>query len=324
MRIAIPDDYQNVVRSLDCFHVLKGHEVEVHHDTVKDLDDLATRFAQAEAIVLTRERTIINAALLDRLPHLRVISQTGAVAAHLDVKACTERGVAVAAGHGAGTATAELTWALILASARHLVDEANRLKSGQWQGHMGYQLHGRRLGVWSYGRIGKQVAQYGRAFGMQVWVWGGPDSTAQARAEGFEVAPSREAFFEQSDVISLQIRLSPSSRNIVKPEDLARMKPTALIVNTSRAELIEPEALVNALKAGRPGFAAVDTFEEEPILGAEHPLLALPNALCTPHLGFVEKDNYENYYGTAFRNIVAFAEGKPQGLVNPEALDKRR
>ncbi len=324
MRIVIPDDYQDVVRRLDCYGVLKGHEVTLHHDTVKGTDALAARFADAEAIVLTRERTVIDGPLLDRLPKLRLISQTGAVAAHLDVKACTERGIAVAAGSGAGTATAELTWALVLASARQIVDEANRLKGGQWQGHMGYQLHGRRLGVWSYGRIGKQVAHYGRAFGMQVWVWGGPDSTAQARADGFEVAPSREAFFEQSDVISLQIRLSPSSRGIVKREDLARMKPTALIVNTSRAELIEPGALVEALKAGRPGFAAIDTFEEEPILGANHPLLALPNALCTPHLGFVEKDNYENYYGTAFRNIVAFAEGKPQGLVNAEALEKRR
>ncbi len=324
MHIVIPDDYQDIVRRLDCYPALKGHEVTVHHDTVKGTDALAARFADAEAIVLTRERTVIDAALLDRLPKLRIISQTGAVAAHLDVKACTERGVAVAAGSGAGTATAELAWALILASARRLVDEVNRLKNGQWQGHVGYQLGGRRLGVWSYGRIGKQVAQYGRAFGMPVWVWGGAESTARARADGFEVAPSREAFFEQSDVISLQIRLSPTSRGIVRREDLARMKPSALIVNTSRAELIEPGALVEALKAGRPGFAAVDTFEEEPILGAAHPLLALPNALCTPHLGFVEKDNYEAYYGTAFRNIVAFAEGKPQGLVNPEALAKRR
>lgn len=324
MHIVIPDDYQDIVRRLDCYPTLTGHEVTIHHDTVKGTDALAARFADAEAIVLTRERTVIDAALLDRLPRLRLISQTGAVAAHLDVKACTERGVAVAAGSGAGTATAELAWALILASARCLVDEVNRLKNGQWQGHVGYQLGGRRLGVWSYGRIGKQVAQYGRAFGMPVWVWGGAESTARARADGFEVAPSREAFFEQSDVISLQIRLGPSSRGIVTRADLARMKPSALIVNTSRAELIEPGALVDALKAGRPGFAAVDTFEEEPILGAAHPLLALPNALCTPHLGFVEKDNYEAYYGTAFRNIVAFAEGKPQGLVNPEALDKRR
>lgn len=324
MRIVIPDDYQDIVRRLACWQVLQGHEVTVHHDTVKGVDALAERFAQAEAIVLTRERTVVDAALLDRLPRLRLISQTGAVAAHLDVAACTERGIAVAAGSGAGTATAELAWGLILASARRLVDEANRLKAGQWQGHVGYQLHGRRLGVWSYGRIGKQVAEYGRAFGMHVWVWGGPDSTAKARADGFEVAPSREAFFEQTDVLSLQIRLSPSSRGIVRREDLARMKPTALIVNTSRAELIEPGALVNALQAGRPGFAAIDTFEQEPILGADHPLLALPNALCTPHLGFVEMDNYENYYGTAFRNIVAFAAGTPQGLVNPEALARGR
>jgi D-3-phosphoglycerate dehydrogenase len=324
MRIVIPDDYQDIVRRLDCWQVLQGQEVTVHHDTVKGVEALSERFAQAEAIVLTRERTVITSALLDRLPRLRIISQTGAVAAHLDVAACTERGIAVAAGEGAGTATAELAWGLILASARRLVDEANRLKGGQWQGHVGYKLQGRRLGVWSYGRIGKRVAEYGRAFGMQVWVWGGPDSTARARSDGFEVAPSRDAFFEQTDVLSLQIRLSPTSRGIVRREDLARMKPSALIVNTSRAELIEPGALVDALKAGRPGFAAVDTFEDEPILGASHPLLALPNALCTPHLGFVEQDNYENYYGTAFRNIVAFAAGTPQGLVNPEALSRGR
>ncbi len=202
------------------------------------------------------------------------------------------------------------------------MDEANRLRAGQWQGHLGRQLHGRRLGIWSYGRIGRQVARYGRAFGMHVWVWGREASTNDARADGFEVAPSREAFFAESDAVCLHIRLEPQTRGIVVRADLDRMRPDAVLVNTIRAELIAPGALAEALRAGRPGFAAVDVFEQdrEPVLGGNHPLLALPNALCTPHIGYVERDNYESYFGTAFDNIVAFAEGRPQNLVNPEAL----
>ncbi|ARP82556.1 3-phosphoglycerate dehydrogenase [Bordetella genomosp. 8] len=320
MRIAIPDDYQDCVRSLDCFARLAGHDVIIHHDNVKDVDALAERFRDAEAIVLTRERTQVGADLLRRLPKLRLISQIGKVAPHLDVAACTAHGVAVAEGSGSGAATAELAWALMLASRRHLVAETNRLRAGLWQGTLGQELRGQRLGVWSYGRIGKQVANYGRAFGMKVWVWGGPGSTAQARQDGIEVAPSREAFFADSDVLTLHLRLGPSTQAAIGAADLARMKTTALIVNTSRAELIEAGALEAALRAGRPGYAAVDTFESEPILGADHPLLRLPNALCTPHLGFVEKDNYEAYFGTAFDNINAFCAGTPTHLVNPEVL----
>lgn len=320
MRIAIPDDYQDCVRGLDCFGKLAGHDVRVFNDSVKGTDALAARFADAEAIVLTRERTRIDAALLDRLPHLRLISQTGKLAGHVDLEACTARGVLVAEGSGAGSATAEIAWALALASRRHLVSEANRLRQGKWQGHLGQQLSGQRLGVWSYGRIGRQVAGYGRAFGMQVWVWGREASTAAARADGVEVAPSREAFFAQSDVISLHVRLSAETAGIVTAHDLARMKPTALLVNTSRAELIAPGALEHALARGRPGFAAVDVYEEEPVLGANHPLLALPNVLCTPHIGYVEKDNYERYFGIAFDNVVAFAEGRLTQVVNPAVL----
>ncbi len=319
MIIAIPDDYQDCVRQLDCFAQLAGHEVRIFNDSVKGTEALAARLADAEAIVLTRERTRIDADLLDRLPKLRLISQTGKLAGHVDLAACTARGVLVAEGSGAGSATAEIAGALALASRRHLVSEANRLRQGQWQGHLGQQLCGQRLGVWSYGRIGRQVAGYGRAFGMKVWVWGREASTAAARADGFEVAPSRDAFFAQSDVISLHVRLHAETVGIVTAQDLARMKPTALLVNTSRAELIERGALVHALSQGRPGFAAVDVYEEEPVLGADHPLLRLPNALCTPHIGYVEKDNYERYFGIAFDHIVAYAQGRPTGVLNAEA-----
>lgn len=319
MHIAIPDDYQDCVRSLDCFAQLAGHDVRIYNDSVKGTDALAARFADSQVIVLTRERTRIDAALLDRLPQLRLICQTGKLAGHVDLDACTARGVLVAEGSGAGSATAEIAWTLALASRRHLVNEVNRLHQGQWQGHLGQQMSGQRLGVWSYGRIGRQVAAYGRAFGMQVWVWGRDASTADARADGFEVAPSREAFFEQSDVISLHIRLFEGTLGIVTAADLARMKPTALLVNTSRAELIERGALEQALVHGRPGFAAVDVYEEEPVMGANHPLLRLPNALCTPHIGYVEKDNYERYFGIAFDHIVAYAEGRLSNVLNPQA-----
>ena len=324
MRIAIPDDYQDCVRGLDCYARLAGHDVTIYHDNVKGVDALAARFAEADAIVLTRERTTITAELLDRLPRLRLISQTGKVAGHVDLAACTERGIAVAEGSGSGAATAELTWALMLASRRHLVAEVNRLRAGQWQGHLGQQLRGQRLGVWSYGRIGKQVAGFGKAFGMKVWVWGREASTADARKDGFDVAPSRDAFFAESDIVSLHIRLNAQTEGIVTAADLARMKSTALLVNTSRAELIAPGVLTAALRGGRPGFAAVDAYEREPVLGADDPLLQLDNALCTPHIGFVEKDNYEAYYGGAFDNINSFFAGMPANLANPDVMARLR
>jgi len=325
LRIAIPDDYQDCVRGLSCFARLADHEVTVFNDTVRDVDELAVRLRDFDAVVLTRERTAVSADLLDRLPRLRFISQTGKLAGHVDLPACTARGVAVAEGSGSGAATAELTWALLLASRRHLVDEVQRLKAGRWQGHLGQQLQGQRLGDWSYGRIGRQVAAYGRAFGMRVWVWGRESSTADARADGFEVAPSRQAFFSESDAVSLHIRSNAQTRGIVTAADLAAMHTRAVLVNTSRAELIAPGALAAALAAGRPGFAAVDVYEHEPIMGdaglaAAHPLIGLPNALCTPHIGYVERDNYERYFAIAFDNINAFAQGRPQNLVNPEVL----
>jgi D-3-phosphoglycerate dehydrogenase len=320
LRIAIPDDYQNCVRSLSCFSKLALHQVTVFNDTLLDVEALAERLQNFDALVLTRERTAISAALLERLPHLRVISQTGKVAEHIDIAACTARGVAVVDGRGSGAATAELTWALVLASRRYLVDEVNRLKAGQWQGHLGQQLSGQRLGVWSYGRIGRQIAAYGRTFGMQVWVWGREASLADARADGFEVAPSREAFFAGSDVLSLHVRLNAQTRGLVTAADLALMRPDALFVNTSRAELVADGALAAALEQGHPGFAAVDVYEAEPVLGAQHPLVRHPRALCTPHIGYVERDNYELYFGTAFDNLNAFAAGQPKNLVNPDVL----
>lgn len=326
MNITIPDDYQDCVRYLRCFEKLARHGVQVFNDSTKNLADLAARLVTADAIVLTRERTVVSAALLEHLPKLRFISQTGSIGAHVDLDACTARGIAVADGRGSGlsSSTAELTWALILASRRHLIAEANRLRDGLWQGHLGRQLKGRRLGIWSYGRIGRQVAAYGKAFGMEVWVWGGHDSTASARADGYSVAPSREAFLADSDIVSLHLRLTPETRGIITSADLSRMNPTALLVNTSRAELIAPNALEHALRQGKPGFAAVDVYEEEPVLGARHPLLQLPNALCTPHIGFVEQDNYEASYGAAFDNIVSYAAGEPVTLVNPEVLHHER
>jgi D-3-phosphoglycerate dehydrogenase len=320
LRIAIPDDYQNCVRSLACFSKLAAHQVTVFNDTLHDVAALAERLQNFDALVLTRERTAISAALLARLPHLRVISQTGKVAEHIDIAACTACGVAVVDGRGSGAATAELTWALVLASRRYLVDEVNRLQAGQWQGHLGQQLSGQRLGVWSYGRIGRQIAAYGRAFGMQVWVWGREASLADARADGFEVSPSREAFFAGSDVLSLHVRLNAQTRGLITAADLALMRPSALFVNTSRAELVAEGALVAALAQGHPGFAAVDVYEAEPVLVAQHPLVRHPRALCTPHIGYVERDNYELYFGTAFDNLNAFAAGQAKNLVNPEVL----
>ncbi|MFO7631014.1 MAG: D-2-hydroxyacid dehydrogenase family protein [Caldilinea sp.] len=317
MNIVIPDDYQDAVRTLDCFAKLAGHNVRVYNDTVRDIDVLAQRFAEVDALVLIRERTHITEELLARLPKLKLIAQTGRGVAHIDINACSRRGVMVTAGSGSPYATAELTWALILAAMRRIPQEAARLRSGLWQGVLGTGLRGRTLGIFGYGSIGAVVAGYGRAFGMKVVVWGREGSLARAQADGYAVAESKAALFEQSDVLSLHIKLSAETRDIVAEGDLTAMMPTALIVNTSRAGLIAPGALEAALRTGRPGFAAVDVYEEEPVLGAAHPLLALENVLCTPHLGYVEKDGYEGYFGQAFDQVVAFAASAPIGVINP-------
>lgn len=301
MNVVIPDDYQDAVRHLSCFAKLAGHDVTIYNDTVKDVSALAGRFRDADALVLIRERTAITEELLAKLPRLKLIAQTGKGTAHIDMDACARRGVEVSVGTGSPYAPAELTFALILASMRRVCSEAARMKVGEWQGELGRTLRGRILGIYGYGKIGSLVASYGRALGMRVLAWGREGSQSRAIADGFEVS---SAIFEESDVLSLHLRLTKETRAIVKAPDLARMKPDALLVNTSRAELIEAGALEAALRAGRPGFAAVDVYEEEPV--ADHPLLALPNALCTPHLGYVEKDSYELYLGQAFDSVAEY------------------
>ena len=298
MRIVIPDDYQNAVRTLACFSKLAGHDVTIYTDTAKDDDTLAARFAEADALVLIRERTGITDALLARLPRLKLITQTGKGTAHIDMEACARRGVKVAVGTGSPWAPAELTFALILAAMRRIPQEAASLRAGGWQSGLGTTLRGRTLGIFGLGKIGSIVAEYGRAFGMNV--------IARKRDT---VNPHE--IFEQSDVLSLHLRLTKETRGIVKADDLARMKPTALLVNTARAELIEPGTLVAALRNGRPGFAAVDVFEDEPVLS--HELLAMDNVVATPHLGYVERDSYELYFGQAFDAIVDWDRRRPGG-----------
>jgi D-3-phosphoglycerate dehydrogenase len=324
MKIAVIDDYQDAFRKLDCYARLRGHEIAVYHDTEKDPARLAERLKDAEAVILTQQRSPFPRTLAERLPKLKLISQTGRNANHIDVAACTEKGIVVSAG-GAGnpSPTAELTWGLILSALRRIPQEVQRMKEGHWQGSVGVGLAGKTLGIYAYGRIGSIVAGVGRAFGMRVVCWGREGSTGRAREAGFDAAASREAFFESADVISIHLPLNKETRGIVKGDDLARMKPTALIVNTSRAPIIAEGALAEALKRGRPGRAAVDVYEEEPVLGGNHPLLKMDNVICTPHLGYVEQATYESYFGTAIEQILAFAAGKPINVINPEALGKK-
>jgi D-3-phosphoglycerate dehydrogenase len=324
MNITILDDYQNVVRTLDCFPKVAGHNVTVWNDHTKDVDTLAERLKDTEALALIRERTPIRAPLIERLPKLKLISQRS-VYPHIDVDACTRRGVLLCSDMHPGRpsyATAELTWGLVIAAMRSMPQEVAALKAGRWQSTVGTGLRGKTLGIFGYGRIGGVVAGYGKAFGMKVVAWGREGTLTRARADGHEAAASKEAFFEQCDVISLHLRMIPETRGIVTAADLARMKPTALIVNTSRAALVEPGALVEALKRGRPGRAAVDVYEDEPVLNAAHPLLALNNAVCTPHLGYVERAGYEGMFTSIFDQILAYASGNPINVRNPDALKR--
>lgn len=327
MKIAILDDYQDLVKSLPCFSRLAGHQVTVFTDHCNDLDLLAERLAPFEALVLIRERTEISAELLARLPRLRLISQTGKISNHVRLQDCTRAGVALAEGVGSPVAPAELTWALIMAASRQLLPYCSALKAGHWQQNgelgLGRSLAGKTLGIWGYGKIGRRIARFGQAFDMQVQVWGSEASRQQARTDGLMAAPDQAAFFASSDVLSLHLRLHEATRHLVSAADLALMKPDALLVNTSRAELIEPGALVAALNAGRPGFAALDVYEQEPDGEQLRQLLALPNALCSPHLGYVEQGGYELYFGAAFDNILAYAEGRPVNIANPEVLEEQ-
>lgn len=325
MKIVVIDDYQDAFRKLDCYARLKGHEVVVFNDTEKDPIRLAARLKDADAVLLTQQRSPFPRAVIEKLPRLKLIVQTGGHTNHVDVEACTEQGIVIAAaGGGRPYPTAELTWAIILASLRHIPHEVQQLQQGVWLTTVGTGLHGNTLGVYAFGRIGSCVAQVGRAFGMQVICWGREGSLTRARAAGFEVAASRAAFFECADIVSLHIPLNQQTRGIVTAADLARMKTTALIVNTSRAPLIAEGALVDALRKGRPGFAAVDVYEDEPVTGGYHPLLKMPNVICTPHLGYVEKTTYETYYNAAIDGILGFAAGRPVNVINPQALGKKQ
>ena len=335
MNIVILDDYQDAVRKLQCASKLDAYQAKVYTNTVKGIGQLSVRLKDADVVVLIRERTHLPRTLIEKLPKLKLIVQTGKVGDHIDVAACTERGIVVAEGAGSPIAPAEMTWALIMTAVRRLPYYITHLKHGAWQQAglksssmpvnfgLGTVLKGKTLGIWSYGKIGKIIAGYGRAFGMRVLVWGREASREQALADGFELAANKEEFFTQSDVLTLHLRLNDATRGIVSFEDLSLMKTTALLVNTSRAELIKPDALVTALNRGRPGMAAIDVFESEPILQG-HSLLRLENCICTPHIGYVEQESYELYFGAAFDNVVNFIKGTPTNIVNPGALQVRR
>ncbi|MFD2247600.1 D-2-hydroxyacid dehydrogenase family protein [Pontibacter ruber] len=320
MHIIIPDDYQNAVPALACFQLLEGHQVTIYNDTVKDTKQLVARFKDADALVLTRERTAITEELVSQLPNLKFISQTGKLSNHLNLEACTRYNIAVAEGIGSPVAPAELTWLLIMNALRQVPQAIAAMKAGKWQTNIGSTVNGKRIGIWGYGKIGKLIAGYAKAFGAEVIVWGSEGSRAQAVQDGHRAAASKEAFFSQTDVVTLHLRLAASTRSIAKAADLALMKPEAVLVNTSRAELIEEGALLNALTQGRPGFAAVDVYEPEPIYDKDYPLLQLPNVICTPHLGYVEQNSYELYFRKAFENVLAFANGTPANIANPEVL----
>jgi D-3-phosphoglycerate dehydrogenase len=335
MNIVILDDYQDAVRKLDCATKLDAFPAKVYTNTIKGIGQLSVRLKDADVIVLIRERTHLNRMLLEKLPRLKMIAQTGRLGSHVDIAACTERGIVVSEGAGSPTAAAELTWALIMTAMRRLPHYISNLKHGAWQQAglkaasmpanfgLGSSLKGKTLGIWSYGKIGQLVAGYGRAFGMRVVVWGSESTRARAQDDGFEVAATKAEFFEACDVLSLHLRLNHETRATIELEDLSRMKPTALLVNTSRAELIQADSLFTALNQGRPGMAAVDVFESEPIMQG-HALLRLENCICTPHIGYVEQDSYEMYFSAAFDNVLNFINGKPTNIVNPSALQVQR
>ena len=326
MKIAILDDYFDTLRTLKCFSKIESHHVTIWKDHVQDVETLAARLHDSEVLVLIRERTKIQAPLLERLPNLRLISQRS-VYPHIDIAACTRLGVIVSSSQHPGTpsyAAAELTWGLVLAAMRQIPQQMSALKEGRWQIGVGTTLRDKTLGIYGYGRIGSVVAGYGRAFGMNVLVWAREKAREQARVDGYATASNKQEFFERCDVISLHMRLVEATRHIVTAADLARMKPTSLLVNTSRAPLIEPDALVNALRAGRPGMAAVDVYENEPVRDTDHPLLTMANVVCTPHIGYVSRDEYEVQFADIFDQITAYAAGAPINVVNPEVLGAER
>ena len=315
MKIVIPDDYQDAIDRLDAFKLLSGHEVTRYREPARDLDELVARLYPAECVVEIRDRIDFSRALIERLPNLKLIALVGSRSRAIDYEAARDHQVLVSRGtSGSPEAPAELAVALMLAARRNVVIEAPRMQRGEWPTTLSHRLRGSTLGIFGLGHIGAMVAEAGRGLGMKVLVWGREHSLAAARAAGYEAAGSKQELFERSDVLQLLVRLTPETRGIVTLADLLRMKPTALFVNVARATLIEPGALVAALERGRPGFAAVDVYDQEPVLGGDHPLLKMPNVLCTPHLGWAEWETFELYFRECFEQIVNYAEGRPLQL----------
>lgn len=306
MRITIPDDYQNCISTLNALKILEGHEITILNEYLPDPKEFASKANDPEALVLTRTRTPINEALLDFLPNLKVVSQTGKNPGHIDVKACEQKGVTILEGRGNPIATAELTWALIMNGLRKIPQSIQGMKDGKWQTNLGNRVHGKKIGIWGYGKIGKMIANYAKAFGAKVIIWGSENSRQKAVQDGYEAADTKDFFFSNSDVISIHLRLKPETAEIISYDDLSKMKPNSLLVNTARAGLIKKGDLLKALHNGRPGFAAIDVYDKEPIFDPRHPYLQLPQVICTPHLGYVEKESYELYFGIAFDNLIQF------------------
>lgn len=320
MKITILDDYQHIIHKLDCYSIIRNQEVQILHATEKNVESLAQKLEDTEILVLTRERTSIDGALLSLLPNLKLISQTGKISNHLNLADCTKHGVAVAEGVGSPIAPAELTWALLMNTVRQIPQAIEGMKNGNWQINIGSTVHGKTIGIWGYGKIGQKIAQYAKVFDAKVLVWGSEASREKAVADGYDKADSKEAFFKTSDIISLHLRLTSDTFGIVKGSDLMSMKAHSVLINTARAELIEKGKLLDSLKKGRPAFAGLDVYEEEPIYDRNFELLQLPNVVCTPHLGYVERNGYELYFGKAFENVVNFINGHPTNIANPEVL----
>lgn len=320
MKITILDDYQNAIKDLEYFKILKGQEVEILHKPEKDVYVLAEKLRNTNILVLTRERTEVDEKLLSLLPNLKMISQTGKISNHLNLADCTKYKVAVAEGTGSPIAPAELTWALLMNTVRQIPQAIEGMKDGKWQVNIGSSVYGKTIGIWGYGKIGQMIARYARAFGCNVMVWGSETSRQNAVNDGFESAASKEAFFKTADVVTLHLRLNDDTFGIVKEADLMLMKHDAALINTARAELIEKGAMLKCLKLGRPGFAGLDVFEEEPVFNKDFELLTMPNVACTPHLGYVEKNGYELYFGKAFENVINFINGNPTNIANPDVL----
>ncbi|TZF99380.1 D-2-hydroxyacid dehydrogenase family protein (plasmid) [Chryseobacterium panacisoli] len=320
MKITILDDYQHIIKDLNCFDIIKDEEVNILHHTEKDPEKLASLIGDSEIIVLTRERTEITDELLKNLPNLKLISQTGKISNHLNLTVCTEHKVAVAEGVGSPVAPAELTWALLMNVVRKIPQAIEGMKNGDWQVNIGETIHGKTIGIWGYGKIGQKIAEFAKVFGAKVLVWGSENSRNKAIEDGFEAAGTKDDFFRNTDIITLHLRLNKDTEGIVKETDLLKMKDNAVLINTARAELIEKNALLNVLKSGKKISAGIDVYDSEPIYDNNYELLKMSNVVCTPHLGYVEKEGYELYFGIAFENVINYIKGAPTHIANPEVL----